>query len=206
MRRRAGAAGSPEDSAQNDELCGSVRGLQCAPSMPLELARFRCLALLLCLSACSAPATPGAPGEPEGWADELTLPTAVDLNPDPHVLEVNIEARLAETELVAGTLTTLWTYNGGMPGPLLRAQVGDRLIVHFKNSLPEPTSIHWHGLRIPCRTKRPRVARHRQRTSRWHGAPRRRLRRAPGDVDVSLPHPGSCRRRHDGHGACRVSR
>ena len=117
--------------------------------MPLELARFRCLALLLCLSACSAPATPGAPGEPQGWADELTLPTAVDLNPDPHVLEVNIEARLAETELVAGTLTTLWTYNGGMPGPLLRAQVGDRLIVHFKNSLPEPTSIHWHGLRIP---------------------------------------------------------
>jgi len=55
---------------------------------------------------------------------------------------------LADVELLPGKQTTLWTYNGGIPGPLLRAQVGDRVIVHFKNSLPEPTSIHWHGLRI----------------------------------------------------------
>ncbi len=107
------------------------------------------LACALLLAACGAPAPVELADEPPGWADEIALPTVTDLNSDPHILEVNIEARLSDVEIVPGQLTTLWTYNGGMPGPLLRAQVGDRLIVHFKNSLPEPTSIHWHGLRIP---------------------------------------------------------
>jgi FtsP/CotA-like multicopper oxidase with cupredoxin domain len=114
-----------------------------------ELARICCLALPLIISACGG-AEPDAPlDEPAGWSDEVALPVAEDQNVDPHVLEVNLEARLSNVEVTPGKPTTLWTYNGGMPGPLLRAQKGDRLIVHFKNSLPEPTSIHWHGLRIP---------------------------------------------------------
>jgi len=36
-----------------------------------------------------------------------------------------------------------------LPGPLIRANVGDRLIVHFKNHLPEATTVHWHGVRVP---------------------------------------------------------
>ena len=32
---------------------------------------------------------------------------------------------------------------------MIRAKLGDRVIVHFKNSLPEATTIHWHGLRVP---------------------------------------------------------
>jgi FtsP/CotA-like multicopper oxidase with cupredoxin domain len=32
---------------------------------------------------------------------------------------------------------------------MIRAKVGDHVIVHFKNSLPEETTIHWHGLRVP---------------------------------------------------------
>jgi FtsP/CotA-like multicopper oxidase with cupredoxin domain len=42
-----------------------------------------------------------------------------------------------------------WTYDGGIPGPLIRARVGDRVIVHFTNDLPQPTTIHWHGVRVP---------------------------------------------------------
>jgi FtsP/CotA-like multicopper oxidase with cupredoxin domain len=42
-----------------------------------------------------------------------------------------------------------WTYDGGLPGPLIRVKVGDRLIVHFSNQLPKPTTVHWHGLRVP---------------------------------------------------------
>jgi FtsP/CotA-like multicopper oxidase with cupredoxin domain len=42
-----------------------------------------------------------------------------------------------------------FTYNGGIPGPLIRARKGDRLIVHFTNKLPQPTTVHWHGLRVP---------------------------------------------------------
>lgn len=112
--------------------------------------RAACVALLCSFaSACSATATDEPRGQPEGWSDEVALRVPVDLNPDPRVLEVNIEARLADIELLPGHSTTVWTYDGGVPGPLLRANVGDRLIVHFKNSLPEPTSVHWHGLRIP---------------------------------------------------------
>lgn len=105
----------------------------------------------ICLSACSSPDPAVDPNthEPLDWANAIALPSAPDLNPDPRVVEVQLEARLAQVELLPGTLTELWTYNGGAPGPLLRGRVGDRLIVHFKNSLPEPTSIHWHGLRIP---------------------------------------------------------
>lgn len=44
--------------------------------------------------------------------------------------------------------STLWTYNGVSPGPLLRAKRGEVLAIRFKNELDEPTSVHWHGIRI----------------------------------------------------------
>jgi FtsP/CotA-like multicopper oxidase with cupredoxin domain len=125
--------------------------------MPLLRREALRLTLAVCSTSvasvgCSAPAptnpTPPA-GEPPGWADSIALRAPEDANSDPNVLEVSIEARPSDIELVPGHPTTLWTYNGSLPGPLIRAKVGDRLIVHFKNSLPEPTSIHWHGLRIP---------------------------------------------------------
>ena len=40
-------------------------------------------------------------------------------------------------------------YEGVTPGPLLQAKLGDEIVVHFVNELSEPTTIHWHGLRIP---------------------------------------------------------
>jgi FtsP/CotA-like multicopper oxidase with cupredoxin domain len=87
--------------------------------------------------------------QPEGWADELALALPVDMNPDPHVLEIELDARLADVELAPSKSTPAWTYNGTVPGPLLRTEVGDRVIVHFTNHLPEATTIHWHGLRVP---------------------------------------------------------
>ncbi len=108
------------------------------------------------LSGCERPPTPPAVqqaahevSQPPGWADDLAMPQPVDLNPDPHVLEFNLEAKPAELTIVPGHTTTVWTYDGKIPGPLIRGQVGDRVIVHFKNSLPEETTIHWHGLRVP---------------------------------------------------------
>lgn len=43
----------------------------------------------------------------------------------------------------------LWGYNGSMPGPTIEVTQGDRIRVILKNELPEPTSIHWHGLEVP---------------------------------------------------------
>ncbi len=85
---------------------------------------------------------------PDAWDSDVKLAEALDLNPDPHVVEINLTAQLADVE-VAGTRVRAWTYNGGIPGPLVRVRVGDRLIVHFKNELAEPTTVHWHGVRVP---------------------------------------------------------
>jgi len=43
----------------------------------------------------------------------------------------------------------LWGYNGSVPGPTIEAVEGDTIRVIMKNELPEPTSIHWHGLEVP---------------------------------------------------------
>ncbi len=43
----------------------------------------------------------------------------------------------------------LWGFNGSMPGPTIEAVQGDRVRIVVRNELPEPTSVHWHGLEIP---------------------------------------------------------
>lgn len=45
--------------------------------------------------------------------------------------------------------TQIWGYDGVVPGPLLRVRRGDTLNVRLHNDLPEPTLVHWHGLRLP---------------------------------------------------------
>lgn len=87
-------------------------------------------------------------GPPAGWDREVSVAGPVDLNPDPHVLEVNLEASPASLAILPGTTTDLWAYNHELPGPLLRAQAGDRVVVHFTNHLPEATTVHWHGVRL----------------------------------------------------------
>lgn len=44
--------------------------------------------------------------------------------------------------------TPVWQYNGQIPGPILRAPEGSTLEILLHNRLSEPTSIHWHGLRV----------------------------------------------------------
>jgi FtsP/CotA-like multicopper oxidase with cupredoxin domain len=104
-----------------------------------------CLCLFLGISALASASNSLAPA---GWDLDVKLAEAPDLNPDPQILEINLIARLAEVQ-VAGKRVQAWTYNGGIPGPFIRAKVGDRLIVHFKNELVEPTTVHWHGVRVP---------------------------------------------------------
>ena len=49
---------------------------------------------------------------------------------------------------LAGTIAKTWSYDGQIPGKLLRAKVGDLVEVTVDNALAEPTSIHWHGVAI----------------------------------------------------------
>ncbi len=87
--------------------------------------------------------------QPPEWDAGIRLPEAPDLNPDPRIVEIELDARVAPVEIGPGLTVEAWTYNGLIPGPMIRVNVGDRLIVHFSNHLPKPTTVHWHGLRIP---------------------------------------------------------
>lgn len=64
---------------------------------------------------------------------------------------VRLTAAPGAAPLVApdGPDTEAWLYNGTSPGPVLRARQGEMLTVEVENRLPEPTTVHWHGLRVP---------------------------------------------------------
>lgn len=44
--------------------------------------------------------------------------------------------------------TDVWGFGGTAPGPVLRVAQGERLQRRFVNSLPQASSVHWHGIRI----------------------------------------------------------
>lgn len=63
--------------------------------------------------------------------------------------EYELIAAPLDVELVAGALTPAWAFGGSAPGTELRVRQGDWLRVRFVNLLPVPTTIHWHGIRLP---------------------------------------------------------
>ena len=66
------------------------------------------------------------------------------------VVSVDLTAREAPWEFAPGRAIRGFTCNGTVPGPLIDANVGDELRVRFTNELPQPTTIHWHGVRVPA--------------------------------------------------------
>ena len=42
----------------------------------------------------------------------------------------------------------LYGYNSQIPGPAIRVKQGSKIYVDFKNSIDQPTTVHWHGLRL----------------------------------------------------------
>ena len=79
---------------------------------------------------------------PNGW----TLPHKVVDG----VKEFHLVAEEIEHEFAPGSKAKCWGYNGTTPGPTLEAVEGDRVRIYVTNRLPEHTSIHWHGLILPC--------------------------------------------------------
>ncbi|MFG2648497.1 multicopper oxidase family protein [Streptomyces sp. NPDC048436] len=56
-----------------------------------------------------------------------------------------ITQRAARVEIMPGTKTTVWGYDGVFPGPTIAGRSGRTASVHITNSLPVPTSTHLHG-------------------------------------------------------------
>jgi FtsP/CotA-like multicopper oxidase with cupredoxin domain len=73
----------------------------------------------------------------------------VNVSRAPNTVEVSLTASPARLKIAPHTLTDAYAYNGRVPGPTLDVREGDRVIVHFKNDLPVPTTVHWHGIHLP---------------------------------------------------------
>ncbi len=83
--------------------------------------------------------------------DPLSTPSILqNRSTIPGVVEVTLTAATARIALLPGAPTDVFAYNGSIPGPTLEVHEGDRVIIHFHNGLPEPTTVHWHGLNLPA--------------------------------------------------------
>ena len=78
----------------------------------------------------------------QGAYPEVVSPTGI-------VREFSITAAPTTIEMFDGRPFEVWAYNDQVPGPTLRVKLGDTLRVHFRNNLPQPSTIHWHGVRVP---------------------------------------------------------
>jgi nitrite reductase (NO-forming) len=81
--------------------------------------------------------TPRPPDQVMVEADISQQPTEVPPpigDREPQTIRVDLVAVELEARLAEGTTYGFWTFNGRVPGPMLRARVGDTLDVHLRNS------------------------------------------------------------------------
>ena len=101
------------------------------------------LALVLLAAARAA-----EPAGATSGGDPYVVPIAVDTNPSPTIVETTIVADETTVD-IGGVSANALTFNGTIPGPELRLNVGDTAIVHVQNNLDhEGTGIHWHGIEL----------------------------------------------------------
>ena len=101
----------------------------------------RSLPLVLALSVGCDPASPLV-REFRGAYPEHVRPTG-------KVHEVTLTAAPTDVSFPDGRTLAVWAYNGQVPGPTLRIRRGDTLRATLVNQLPQATTIHWHGVRVP---------------------------------------------------------
>jgi manganese oxidase len=91
------------------------------------------------------PLRPGSPGHrlvvPNGALLPWTTRGGVKI--------YHLRAEPIHHEIAPGLAVSAWGYNGTTPGPVIESVAGDRVRVYVTNKLPEPTSIHWHGVLVP---------------------------------------------------------
>lgn len=74
----------------------------------------------------------------------------LDYELDGDVKVFHLTAERVTQELAPGLIVEAWGYNGSTPGPLIEAVEGDRVRIYVTNHLPEYTTVHWHGILVPC--------------------------------------------------------
>ena len=118
------------------------------PSMPPALTMFPALMALAPPAATpflpGAAAAPGAAPTPPGTLP-LARPRDILRLGDGDVID--LEAGLVRRRIHSRD-HIMYGFNGQYPGPLLHVPEAATITVNFTNSIPWPTTIHWHGLRL----------------------------------------------------------
>ena len=62
----------------------------------------------------------------------------------------DVVAKVARQQILPDSYseTEIWGYGGLVPAPEIRVAQGDRVRRRFRNEIPDPSSVHWHGIRI----------------------------------------------------------
>ena len=87
----------------------------------------------------------GRPYNPVVTLNGWTLPWRMNNG----VKEFHLVAEPVVREMAPGFKAHLWGYNGQSPGPTIEVVEGDKVRIFVTNKLPEHTSVHWHGQRLP---------------------------------------------------------
>ena len=133
----------------SDVNAAAKRTLLAAVAGRLRVCRLALIVATLAAAALALLAGPDSSRSSTKDGDPYHAPGAVDTNASPKIFETTITAQPATVDIGQGVKARALTFNGSIPGPTLRLDVGDRVIVHFRNQLDEETGIHWHGVEVP---------------------------------------------------------
>lgn len=114
--------------------------------------RATALAAVVPLLAAGCGAIPGSVtsvDEPE-FARALPIPPLAESEVVDGVRTFRLTAQEGTTELLPGTRTPTWGFDGPYLGPTLRAERGEKVAVEVTNGLDVTTSVHWHGMHLPA--------------------------------------------------------
>ncbi|WP_326683727.1 multicopper oxidase family protein [Streptomyces microflavus] len=108
------------------------------------------------LAACSDGGGHGGSHSPGGAQDSGTyvspggkeVAAAEEARGSGPVRKVSLTATRTRLNLGGGTTVTSWAYGDRLPGREVRVSAGDTLDLTLANHLPQPTSMHWHGLAL----------------------------------------------------------
>jgi FtsP/CotA-like multicopper oxidase with cupredoxin domain len=128
-RARLAAAQAPQGGDAGH--AGDAGHNPAAPAAPMKLTRGR--------------AVPGEPYAPVVMPNGWTLPFEKKAG----VKVFHLIAQPVKHEIAPGLEIEAWGYNGTTPGPLLECVEGDKVRIYVTNKLPEPTTVHWHGVFVP---------------------------------------------------------
>jgi plastocyanin len=86
------------------------------------------------------------PAETEGSGNQPLEPA--EIMPD-GTKRFELTAEIVDWEVEPGKIVEAWTYNGMVPGPYIKVDVGDKLRFDVTNELPLGTDVHFHGTKLP---------------------------------------------------------